>query len=168
LNSIFDASALLNLAHGDVLSCILQIPSLIAHVGPQVRHECSSIALRLDTQIDAGQLILLDDDYLPAASFLALLEHYGLGAGETECLAFAKLGDHIVCCEDRRARMMIANELGQKRVIGSLGLLVQAMHCKLLTLETAFAAYEQMRRRGAFLPEISIDDLTTALDAFQT
>lgn len=159
---------MLNLAHGDVLSSILQIPSLVAHVGPQVRHECSSIAPRLDTFIDAGQLNLLNDDDLPAATFLALLEHYSLGAGETECLAFAKLGDHIICCDDRRARIMIGNELGQKRVIGSLGLLVQAIHYEVLTIEDAFGAYKQMRRRGAFLPEISIDELKRALGALQT
>jgi predicted nucleic acid-binding protein len=168
LNGIFDASALLNLAHGEVLRTILQIPSLIAHVGPQARHECGSIAPSLDALIDARQLMVLDDGDLPAASFLRLLDQYGLGAGETECLAFAILGDYIVCCDDRRARMMIASELGQKRVIGSLGLLVQAMHWKVLTLEAAFGAYEQMRRRGGFLPEISIDDLTRALGTLQT
>jgi hypothetical protein len=64
--------------------------------------------------------------------------------------------------------MMIASELGQKRVIGSLGLLVQAMHWNVLTLEAAFGAYEQMRRRGGYLPEISIDDLTHALGTLQT
>jgi predicted nucleic acid-binding protein len=168
LNGIFDASAMLNLVHGDVLSTVLQIPSLIARGGPQVRRECGSIAPRLDFLIDTGQLILLDDGDLPAASFLALLDRYGLGEGETECLAFAKLGDHIVCCDDRRARMMIASELGQKRVIGSLGLLVQAMHWNVLTLEAAFGAYEQMRRRGGFLSEISIDDLIRALGTLQT
>jgi predicted nucleic acid-binding protein len=164
LNGIFDASAILNLAHGEVLSTILQIPSLIAHMGPQVRRECGRIAPRLDALIDAGQLILLDDSDLPATSFLELLNHYGLGAGETECLAFAKLGDHIVCCDDRRARLMISGELGQNRVVGSLGLLVRAMHCHLVTSEAAFGAYEKMRRRGGFLPEISIDDLIRALD----
>ena len=168
MNDIFDASAMLNLAHDDVLSTVLQIPSLFAYVGPQVRSECGSIAPMLDTLIATGQLILLDDGDLPAASFLALLERGGLGAGETECLAFAKIGDHTVCCDDRRARMVIARELGQKRVIGSIGLLVQAMHCKVLTLDAAFGAYEQMRQCGGFLPEISIDDMIRALGTSQT
>jgi len=168
LNGIFDASAMLNLAHGEVLDSVLQIPRLIAHAGPQVRHECGSIASSVDILIDTGKLILLNDSDLPAARFLALLDCYGLGAGETECLTFAELGDHIVCCDDRRARMMIARELNPKRVIGSLGLLVQASHCKLLTIEAAFAAYEQMRRRGGFLPEISIDYLIGALRKLQT
>ena len=65
---------MLNLAHGDVLSTVLQIPSLIAHTGPQVRSECGTIAPMLDTLIATGQLILLDDGDLPAASFLALIE----------------------------------------------------------------------------------------------
>jgi predicted nucleic acid-binding protein len=107
--------------------------------------------------------MVLDDSDLPAASFLDLLDQFGLGAGETECLAFAKIGDHIVCCDDRRARKMIAGELGQKRVIGSLSLLVRAVNCNLLTIEAAFGAYEQMRRFGGFLPEICIDDLIRAL-----
>jgi predicted nucleic acid-binding protein len=163
LNGIFDASAMLNLAHGEVLGRVL-----IAHVGPQVRRECGSIASVVDILIDTGKLILLNDSDLPAARFLALLDCYGLGAGETECLTFAELGDHIVCCDDRRARMMIARELGAKRVIGSLGLLVRAMHCKLLTSVAAFGAYEQMRQRGGFLPEVSIDDLIRALDTLES
>jgi predicted nucleic acid-binding protein len=168
LNGIFDASAMLNLAHGEVLGTILQIPSLIAHVGPQVRRECGSIASQVDILIDTGKVILLDDSNLPAARFLALLDCYELGPGETECLAFAELGDHTVCCDDRRARMIIARELGPKRVIGSLGLLIQASHYKLLTIDAAFSAYEQMRRLGGFLPEISIDDLIVALGKLQT
>lgn len=159
---------MLNLVHGEVLGSVLQIPSLIAHVGPQVRRECESIASMVDILIDTGKLILLNDSDLPADRFLALLDCYGLGAGETECLTFAELGDHVVCCDDRRARMMIARELGPKRVIGSLGILVQASHCNLLTIEAAFAAYEQMRRRGGFLPEISVDDLIQALGKLQT
>ena len=39
---------------------------------------------------------------------------------------------------------------------------------EVLTLEAAFGAYEQMRRRGGFLPEISIDDLIRALGTLQT
>ncbi len=64
---------MLNLARGEVLSTVLQIPGHIAHVGPLVRSECGSITPTLDTLIATGQLILLDDGDLPAAGFLALL-----------------------------------------------------------------------------------------------
>jgi predicted nucleic acid-binding protein len=130
----------------------------------RIRIQLSIRRSSLDALIDARQLMVLDDGDLPAASFLHLLDQYGLGAGETECLALAKIGNHMVCCDDRRARKIIAGELGQKRVIGSLGLIVRAIYCNLLTIEAAFEAYEQMRRLGGFLPGITVNDLTRVLE----
>ncbi|HVA41371.1 MAG TPA: hypothetical protein VNF49_11950, partial [Candidatus Binataceae bacterium] len=79
---------------------------------------------------------------------------YELGAGETECLAFASVQPLLVCCDDRRARSMITRELGQGRVTGSLGLLVRAVELVALTSDQASAAYELMRKRGGFLPDV--------------
>jgi predicted nucleic acid-binding protein len=166
LSCLFDASPLLNLANGDVLDVVIRIPDLRARIGPQVRGECLSIRVQLDVQIEAGHIALLDDAVLPGAKFLSLLDKYQLGVGETECLAFATLGDDVVCCDDRRARTMITKELGQKRVTGSLGLLIRAVHHDLLSNDVAFASYQQMRRRGGFLPELSMEELDAAVDAF--
>jgi hypothetical protein len=49
---------------------------------------------------------------------------------------------------------MITKELGDGRVIGTLGLLLRAVELQKLTPEQAWAAYEQMRRRGGFLPDV--------------
>ena len=160
---IFDASSLLNLANGDVLETVLSLPNVIPRVGPQARGECASIEARLDALIAARKFFLLDDENMPAALFVSLLERYGLGAGETECLTFALQTDDIVCCDDRHARSMIARELGQERVIGTLALLVQNIREELLTVENALAAYQQMRSRGGFLPDLSIQDLMKAV-----
>jgi predicted nucleic acid-binding protein len=168
LKCIPDASSLLNLVHGDALDIVLKIPGLVARIGPQVRGECSSIKIQLDAAIESGRIIMLNDAMLPSSKFVSLLSQYQLGAGETECLAFASMGDDVVCCDDRRARAMITKELGSGRVTGSLGLLARAVHHSLLSSEVAFASYQQMRRRGGFLPEFTIEDLTNAIEAFQS
>lgn len=168
MNVIFDASALLNLANGGVLETVLDLPNLIGWIGPQVRGECASIAARLDALIGSQSIQLLDDETLPASLFISLLGHYRLGPGETECLAFASQGDHVVCCNDRRARSMITRELGSGRVTGTIGLLALGVHHEKLTIEAALGACEQMRRRGGFLPELSPDDLDRAVASLKS
>ncbi len=108
---------------------------------------------------------MLNDEALPASLFLSLLERYQLGDGETECLAFASQGDDIVCCDDRRARTMITRELGPGRVTGTLGILVRMIHHGLIANQLALATYEQMRRRGGFLPEVRLQDMDEAANS---
>ncbi|MBP2292668.1 hypothetical protein [Azospirillum rugosum] len=163
MNRIFDSSSLINLANGSLLEMILSIPGLQAQIGPQVKEECASIAPLLETMIGAGSIVMLDDEDLPASLFFRLRETYGLGAGETECLAFAKIGDQAVCCDDRAARTMIAKEIGSKRVIGTLGLLIQGVHLDLIEAIDAFGKYQQMRLSGGFLPDWSYEQFKQAI-----
>ena len=129
-----------------------------------VQAECKTIASVLDVFILDGRITVLNDEMLPASLFLSLLERYQLGEGETECLAFACQGDDIVCCDDRRARAMITRELGEGRVTGTLGILIRMIHHGLIESQSAIAAYEQMRRQGGFLPEVSVQDLDKAAE----
>jgi predicted nucleic acid-binding protein len=154
LKIIFDASALFNLVHGDVFDVILSVLDQPPCLGPQVKAECITIASALDQAVRAYRLEMLDDTVLPASLFFQLLEKYELGAGETECLAFASVQPLLVCCDDRRARNMITRELGDGRVTGTLGLLIRAIQAGVLTPDRATAAYQLMRRRGAFLPDV--------------
>lgn len=163
MNRIFDSSSLINLANGSLLDAILSIPGLKAQIGPQVRDECASIAPLLNAMIGVGRIEVLDDDDLPASLFFQLRDTYGLGPGETECLAFASVGSQVVCCDDRAARSMIATEIGNKRVTGSLGLLIQAIHFGMIDLVEAFAKYEKMRLCGGFLPAWTLEQFQTAV-----
>ena len=54
------------------------------------------------------------------------------------------------------ARRRATELLGADRVSGTLGLLKEAVAESLMTKTAAFAAYEQMRAAGGFLPQISI------------
>jgi hypothetical protein len=83
-------------------------------------------------------------------------------------LAFATLGDGIVYCDDRRARSAITAELGPEPSTGSFGLLIRVMHHELLSVDLAFASYQQMCGRGGFLPEFSIEELKVAASLFSS
>jgi len=69
----------------------------------------------------------------------------------------------------RQARPLhVSQEIGPTRVTGSLGLLVRAVSARLLAPDVALAAYEQMRVRGGFLPELTAEDLRQAVDLLGT
>ena len=149
-----DATSLINLVHGNVLDQVLSITGLSFSVGNIVLSECKTVRTQIQDEIDRGRIELLPDDYLDATKYLGLLGTYGLGPGETECLAVAQIGDEVVCSDDGRARKILAGALGPNRVIGCLGLLARACQLGVLTPSDAFSAYEQMRSRGAFLPDV--------------
>jgi predicted nucleic acid-binding protein len=156
---IFDASSLFNLAHGGVLPLVLALPESAAILGPQVYGECGSIRGELDDLIQSGALELADDQALPATIYFDVLERFGLGAGETECIAFAKHDTTIdaVCCDDRRARSACERELGRQRLTGTLRRLAVAVSASELTSADAYGAYQRMLTAGAFLPTITVE-----------
>ena len=137
------------------------LPTVTAHVGPQVYGEVESIRAIMDPLIATGSLTLLDDGALPATAFYSLLEAHSLGPGETECLAFAKhFADlEVVCSDDRRARNVCRSELGPSRITGTLGLLARCIAMGTVSDEAAFAAYNRMRLAGAFLPTFTLEQL---------
>jgi predicted nucleic acid-binding protein len=154
---IFDASSLLNLAHGSVLRLVVSQPESVAIVGPQVYGECRSIKAELDELIADRAIQLAGDEDLPATVYFDVFERFGLGAGETECIALAKHDATIdaVCCDDRLARRACSRELGRARLTGTLGRLAVAVKASTLTRDDAYAAYQRMLTAGAFLPSIT-------------
>jgi predicted nucleic acid-binding protein len=120
---IYDASSLINLANGGVLDRIISDTSLISLVGPQVLAECSSIKSELDLLIENNELLLMSDEELPAETYFEILEKYRLGPGETECIAFARQYPDItaISCDDRRARNVCAEVIGESRLTGTIG-----------------------------------------------
>lgn len=156
---ILDASTLLNLANGEVLSKVLRLPGATFQVSAVVRDESRTIAQAIDAAVEAGRLALVDDKLISVARFLRAKAEWGLDNGETECiLAAAELGCSVAC-DDKAARKVISNALGEARLTGSIGLLREAVKAGLLTQAEAFAAYRLMRERGGFLPEIKEAEL---------
>lgn len=139
---------------------VLDLPGKRWFIGPLVLGECEqdgAIPAELQRAIDHEKIVLLDDSDISGTIFLHFLQVYELGEGETECLAFGEISDFMVCCDDRKARRMIAQELGEHRVTGSLGLMKEAVKTGMLSVAEAMAAYSRMKAAGAFLPNIEPD-----------
>lgn len=138
----------------------LGLPGKTWFIGPLVFGECerdSIIPAELQQAIDAAKISLLDDANISGTTFLHFLQVYELGEGETECLAFGEASDFVICCDDRRARRMITQEIGVHRVTGSLGLMQEAVKLGRLSVAEAMAAYHRMKAAGAFLPNLEAD-----------
>jgi len=101
-----------------------------------------------------GALGFVDEEWV-LAEVVALATSRNLGLGELECLAYAiRDSDALVCCDDFRARTIIAREIGEGRVTGSMGLLRQCVLAGVLSAAEAFDCYHRMRAAGAYLPEV--------------
>jgi len=155
LKSVLDASTLINLSNGRVLGVVLRLPDCTFSVGPQVIGECINQAGDISWAFTNG-LARLDDDAIPATLFLSILDQFGLGLGETECLAFALHAEYTVCTDDRKARDASTQMLGCQRVNGTMGLLRMCVEHRVLTPAEAMAAYELMKSKGGFLPPVAM------------
>lgn len=154
MKTLFDASSLLNLSNGGLLELVPQRLTVEMALGPQVFAECRTITDELESMIRNGLATLVDDDDIPATGFLNLFNKYGLGFGETECLALAKHHGWNLCCDDKRARRMVRAEVGPERLTGTMGLLTALVSGAVLTTSEAAAAHSRMILRGGFLPAL--------------
>ncbi|MGK6308656.1 hypothetical protein [Variovorax sp. DT-64] len=152
---ILDASTLLNLANGEVLSKVLRLPGTSFQVSGVVRDESRTVAQAIDAAVAAGRLALVDDKLISVSRFLRAKAEWQLDNGETECILAAAEVGCSVACDDKAARKVIARVLGESRLTGSIGLLREAARAGLLTQAEAFAAYSLMRERGGFLPTVA-------------
>lgn len=135
-----------------MLEAVLRLEVHPILFGPQVRQECRTIERTLDEIVQSKCAVILNDEELPFSRYVELTERYNLGAGETECLAFAELTGARVSCDDGRARRMIESELGRGRLTGSIGLMKAAVKSGLVSAAEARAAHAAMIRCGGFLP----------------
>jgi predicted nucleic acid-binding protein len=112
---------------------------------------CAAELFRLQQQ---GSLRFVDPEHISSELYLELLAAHELGEGETECLTLCLSHPYILCCDDRKARQIGANLLGQPRVIGSIRLLKWCVVENLTSAAKAFEICSQMKVRGGFLPEV--------------
>ena len=155
---VLDASTLINLANGEVLDTVLNIPDVEYHVSTVVRQESRTVARAIDDAVAARRLSLVDDTLISIVSFAEIKERYNLDDGETECLLAAQAMDCWVACDDAAGRAAVGAVLGGARLKGSIGLLKMAITAGLITSGEAFTAYTLMRNRGGYLPVLQATD----------
>lgn len=152
---VLDSSSIINLFNAGVLALLCELDDHEFFVPPMVVGEChGECAVELVTLREQGCLTFIEDDVVDADQYLALLEMHRLGAGETECMAIAAADAYSICCDDRKAREAAAGFLGQERVVGSLRLLQWCVAELAIDCSAAFNAFETMRERGGFLPDL--------------
>ncbi|MGC1105481.1 MAG: hypothetical protein WA876_03005 [Candidatus Acidiferrales bacterium] len=158
MNVILDASSSINLYRCELLEIVLKLASFgfVFYIGCIVKNECGGLDGFLDLHAAQGSLAILPDDTLTPVEFAEVLNLYDLGLGETECIALAKQRELSVCTDDKAARKAAVQHLGEERAFGSLRLLRTCVCQGLLASQDAFLAYEMMKARGAFLPEVPL------------
>ncbi len=160
---VVDTCSLLNWVNGGAFGAIVSLPVTLYVVGPLVELESTTIAKILAQQFASGKLVRLRNEDLNAAAFLELVDKYGLGEGEIECLAHALTSsDLIVCTDDKKARGIVTALLGRPRLIGTIGLLLKCFRNGTLNAEELRRSHELMIAAGAFLPSIRDEDLSAA------
>lgn len=158
---VVDTCSLLNWVNGGAFDAIVSLPVTLYVVGPLVESESTTIAQTLAQHFGSGKLVRLRNEDLDAVAFLELIDKYGLGEGETECLAHALVSsDLIVCTDDRKARGVVTALIGQPRLTGTIGLLLRCFRNGAIKTEELLRSHEMMVEAGAFLPKIRAEDLS--------
>ena len=155
---VVDASTLINLANGEVLSKVLQLPGFFFHVSSVVRRESKTIAEAIDAAVSNGRLVLVDDSMISVSEFKRAKRELKLDDGETECILAAQALGCVVASDDRAARKCVCDVLGEDRLSGSIRLLRYAIVEGIINGTQAFDAYLLMRERGGFLPVLTESD----------
>lgn len=157
METILDACSIIILANSQIFETIIQLPTRKWVVGKIVFDECNdneNSVNELEEAIANGQIRLLDGSDVDAVLYLDLLDKYNLGDGETECITYALTNGFYVLTDDGKARQAVENEIGSRKVTGSLGLLKEAVDSNLITSAEAEIAYINMKDKGAFLPNL--------------
>lgn len=158
---VLDASTLINLDNGDALAQVLSIPDRSFRVSSEVLRESRTVAAAIKAAVEARQIALVDDSAIDADDYEAAIAAWQLGPGETECILAARSLGCSVACDDGAARKVIRREIGAGRLTGTVGLLRDAITAGLMTTEAAFESYQEMKRRGGFLPDLKLADFKT-------
>jgi predicted nucleic acid-binding protein len=155
MNIVLDASSIINLHNVAALDAAGHLRRCFFLLTPLVVGECqASSAAKLLELKAAGVIGFVDDTTIPTELFLRLLAEHRLGPGETEAISVCQLLGYALCCDDRSARRVGKEVLGDDRVIGSLRVLRWCVEETLFDCIVAFELFQQMRAAGGFLPQI--------------
>lgn len=151
---ILDASTLINLVNGEILSRAFRLPGVRFLVSGMVVDEAKTISGVVNEAVTTGWLDLVDGDIIAMSTFTKAKKEMSLGDGETESILAAELIPCHFACDDRTARKFAKIRLGVSRVTGSIGLLQQAVNASILLPEDASAAHRMMIAHGGYLPTL--------------
>lgn len=147
-STIIDASSLINLDNGGVLNALIEGGKFV--FGPAVEAEVGDALA--DAALQAGAK-LLDDSVIPASVARSIAMKFELGDGEMECLTFCEFDPELRMCSDDAAARRAANiRFGPGRVVGTIGLLREAVAAGILSCATAKTGYAKMLDAGAYIP----------------
>ena len=163
---MIDSSVVINLSNGDALSLLRSLPRRRFWVTQAVVDECwPTCGEDLATEIAMRRLSVVDDAHIDAARFLDLLDAHSLGRGETESIVACERLGFTLCCDDKRARSLGNDVLGNGRVAGMIAVLRWCVADAIVSAETAHAIYQKMQAKGGFLPDVAQTDFCTSRQA---
>ncbi len=124
-------------------------------IGAFVKAECDDYSPPLGMRLTTSGILVARNEPWIVDDVATLAQAHRLGLGELECLAYAiRDPSTIVCCDDYRARRLIASHIGDARVTGSIGLLKRCVDSGVLSVDEAFQCYDRMRENGAYVPNL--------------
>jgi predicted nucleic acid-binding protein len=161
LNPIgFDSTVLINFGECGALDILVAATRPPRHVIGPVRRELVEPPTRdvVECAIAAGEVTATDLRPAEMADWARLARR--LGAGEAATIAAAVHRGWTVACDDLAARKIAARELGQHRVIGTIGLLMCAVARRALPRARAQRLLERMIENGYWSPVAELPDET--------
>lgn len=150
---VSDANVLVNLLHIGRLDLLVQLEGYTFFIPKDVDAEVTRDRAQLDEQIQAGALVVVPLDAIPALELYADLVQR-MGKGEAACLALAATKGWLISSDEKKAfRREAEKRLGPNSIITTPGLILLAIRAGLMTVEDADAAkalLEQHRFRMTF------------------
>lgn len=101
------------------------------------------------------ELLRRSEIVIDSQDLLDFVERHELGAGESEAILACMASETHLWSDDKRARNVGTDLLGEPRVVGTIGILKALVGAQDLAIETAWDAYNSMRDAGARLPPIT-------------
>lgn len=162
---VIDASGIINLLGGGVAAGTLGSIEPRSEVTPAIETECNAkgeTAAGFRALLESGLLERCEVE-VSAEELTSFVETHELGLGESEAILACRLIGRDLWCDDKRARNVATDMLGNERVIGTLGILYQLVHLRELNAVDAFTSYQAMIAAGGFLPAKTIADFTAQI-----
>jgi predicted nucleic acid-binding protein len=160
---VIDTSVLLNFIVIDRLDLFADLHATTCLVTEHVRREITADRPdqieRLVKAIDREMLSEIRVDRLEEVDSFARLTAAGLGVGESSAFAVARHRGYVVGIDDRRAIRLAAKSLGDIAILGSAGIIREAIARNALAVAEADAIKDRWETRHRFkLPFRSFAD----------
>lgn len=147
----------MNLLNAEILELIVRANCRILQYQGLVEDEIVTHREALQDLTERGLITQISGSEVFASEVAAIADKYNVGMGEAECIAIGLKSGCAVASDDRKARIAAEAELGRPRIVGSIGLLSEAVLARAISPIDAYACYRAMKQCGAHLPHISQD-----------